>query len=66
LDITGMKRRGYPRPTIDALHHAFHLLLSAKLNTSQALERIREEITDSPEVSYVLSFIEESNRGVTK
>lgn len=66
LNITGMKRRGYSRTTIDALHHAFHLLLSAKLNTSQAVERIREEIADSAEVSYVLRFIEESNRGVTK
>src|SRR5215212_9537840 len=66
LNVTGMKRRGYPRATIDALHHAFHLLLSAKLNTSQAVERIQTEITDSPEVSYVLSFIAESNRGVTK
>jgi len=66
LNITGMKRRGYPRATIDALHHAFHLLLSAKLNTSQAVERIQSEIADSPKVSYVLRFIEESNRGVTK
>jgi UDP-N-acetylglucosamine acyltransferase len=66
LNITGMKRRRYPRATIDSLHHAFHLLLSAKLNTSQAVERIKSEISDSPEVSYVLSFIEESKRGVTK
>jgi UDP-N-acetylglucosamine acyltransferase len=66
LNITGMKRRGYPRSAIDALHHAFHLLLSAKLNTSQAVDRIKAEITGSPEVSYVLRFIEESNRGVTK
>ena len=66
LNITGMKRRRYPRATIDALHHAFHLLLSAKLNTSQAVERIREEIHESPEVSYVLRFIEQSKRGVTK
>ena len=66
LNVTGMKRRGYKRATIDALHHAFHLLLSAKLNTSQAVERIQNEITDSAEVSYVLHFIEESKRGVTK
>lgn len=66
LNITGMKRRGYHRATIDALHHAFHLLLSAKLNTSQAVDRIKTEITDSTEVSYVLRFIEASNRGVTK
>ncbi|HEX7332163.1 MAG TPA: acyl-ACP--UDP-N-acetylglucosamine O-acyltransferase [Pyrinomonadaceae bacterium] len=66
LNITGMKRRGYSRATIDALHHAFHLLLSAKLNTTQAVERIRQEITDSPEVSDLLRFIEASQRGVTK
>ncbi|HEV8371200.1 MAG TPA: acyl-ACP--UDP-N-acetylglucosamine O-acyltransferase [Pyrinomonadaceae bacterium] len=66
LNITGMKRRGYPRETIDALHHAFHLLLSAKLNTTQALKRINEEITDSSEVGELVKFIQVSDRGVTK
>src|SRR6185503_8314967 len=66
LNITGMKRRGYSRAAIDALHHAFHLLLSAKLNTTQAVKRIKEEIKDSAEVGDLLRFIESSNRGVTK
>jgi UDP-N-acetylglucosamine acyltransferase len=66
LNITGMKRRGYSRTVIDSLHHAFHLLLSAKLNTTQSVERIREEISSSEEVSYLLSFIESSRRGVIK
>ena len=66
LNITGIKRRGYSRAAIDALHHAFHLLLSAKLNTTQALERIREEIHDSREVDELLRFIETSKRGIVK
>ena len=66
LNITGMKRRGYPRETIDALHHAFHLLLSAKLNTTQAIARINEEVTESTEVADLVRFIQDSNRGVTK
>jgi len=66
LNITGMKRRNYPRETIDALHHAFHLLLSAKLNTTQAIERINEEITNSSEVTELVKFIQTSDRGVTK
>ena len=66
LNITGMNRRGYSREVIDALHHAFHLLLSAKLNTSQALVRIREEIKDSKEVDELVKFIESSRRGVIK
>jgi UDP-N-acetylglucosamine acyltransferase len=66
LNITGMKRRGYARETIDALHHAFHLLLSSRLNTSQALSAIREEIKDSKEVEELVRFIETSKRGVVK
>jgi UDP-N-acetylglucosamine acyltransferase len=66
LNTTGMKRRGYSREVINTLHHAFHLLLSSKLNTSQALARIREEIADSAEVDFLLNFIETSQRGVIK
>jgi UDP-N-acetylglucosamine acyltransferase len=66
LNITGMKRRAYSRETIASLHHAFHLLLSAKLNTTQALERIRDEITGSKEVEELARFIESSQRGVIK
>ncbi len=66
LNITGMKRRGYAAEVIKNLHHAFHLLLSSKLNTTQAIERIREEIKDSAEVDELVRFIETSSRGVIK
>jgi UDP-N-acetylglucosamine acyltransferase len=66
LNTTGMKRRGYSREVIDTLHHSFHLLLSSKLNTSQALKRIREEIAQSAEVDTLVNFIESSQRGVIK
>src|SRR5918998_225234 len=66
LNTEGMRRRKYPRATIDSLHHAFRLLLSSKLNTTQAVRRIREEIQDSPEVALLLRFIETSERGVVK
>lgn len=66
LNTTGMKRRGYPPAVIHSLHRAFHLLLSSKLNTSQALEKIAEEIRDSAEVQRLVEFIGSSSRGVTK
>jgi UDP-N-acetylglucosamine acyltransferase len=66
LNTTGMKRRGYSREVIDSLHRAFHLLLSSKLNTSQALERIQEEIKESAEVKSLVEFIQSSQRGVVK
>ena len=66
LNTVGMRRRGYPPATIDALRHAFHLLLASKLNTTQAVAAIRAEIADSPEVDLLLRFIETSERGVVK
>src|SRR6266436_8684196 len=66
LNKVGMRRRGYSQTQIDTLHHAFYLLLSARLNTAQALERIRGEIEKSPEVDELVRFIEASERGVVK
>src|SRR2546421_8682398 len=66
LNTVGMKRRDYPPQTIESLHHAFRLLLSSKLNTTQALAAIREEIGGSTEVEELLRFIETSRRGVVK
>jgi UDP-N-acetylglucosamine acyltransferase len=51
---------------IRKIQHAFHLLLSSKLNTSQALERLKSEMSGIPEIDYLIEFIETTKRGVTK
>jgi UDP-N-acetylglucosamine acyltransferase len=66
LNKIGLKRRGYSKETIEKLHHAYHLLLTAKLNTTQAIERIREEIKGCKEVDLLVEFIESSKRGIVK
>jgi len=66
LNRLGLKRRGYQKETIEKLHRAYHLLLSAKLNTTQAVEKIKEEIKDCLEVNLLVEFIETSKRGVVK
>lgn len=66
LNKVGLKRRGYSKATIEKLHHAYHLLLTAKLNTSQAVDRIKDEISDCPEVDILVRFIETSKRGIVK
>lgn len=66
LNRVGAKRRGYSAETIKQLNHAFHLLLTAKLNTTQAVERIRQDIKGCEEVELLIDFIEASKRGVIK
>ncbi len=65
LNKVGLERRGFTSEQIGKLHHAFRLLLSSQLNTSQALEQIRSDGL-SPEVEQLVAFIESSERGVIK
>lgn len=62
----GLKRRGFDPDVVDSLHKSFRLLGSESLNTSQAIERIREEVETTPEIEELLSFIESAKRGFIK
>ena len=62
----GLRRRGFSSEEIRRITHAFRLLLASKLNTSQAVEAIKRELTGWPEINYLVEFIESSTRGVTK
>ncbi len=62
----GLRRKGFSNEAIRHIQHAFHLLLAAKLNTTQALERLKAELRGTPEIDYLIQFIETSQRGVTK
>ena len=64
LNLVGLRRRGFSRESIDALTQAYHLLYLSKLNVSQAVERIRRELTQTPEIQQLLSFIAGSKRGI--
>ncbi len=66
LNIVGLKRRGFPDKTIEILKQTFKLLFRSKLNTSQAVERIKTEIKMIPEVRTILDFIAKSDRGIIK
>lgn len=62
----GLERHQFSPDAIHNLHKAFRLLGSRKLNTTQAVARIRQEVPPTPEVDELLGFIEQSERGVIK
>ena len=66
LNSTGLERRGFTKERIQKLHHAYKVLLASKLNTSQALEKLRSEGDLGEDVALLLRFIEASERGVIK
>lgn len=62
----GLERRGFTKERIRQLHHAFKILLASKLNTSQAVEKLKSEAERSEDVELLIRFIEDSQRGVIK
>ena len=66
LNAVGLERRGFSKERIRKIHHAYKLLLASKLNTSQALEKLRAEPERGEDVDMLIRFIESSERGVIK
>jgi UDP-N-acetylglucosamine acyltransferase len=60
----GLERRGFSAERIRTLQKAFRLLLVSKLNTTQALEKMRE--LEGEDVAVLVNFLERSQRGVIK
>jgi UDP-N-acetylglucosamine acyltransferase len=66
LNKVGMERRGFSPDQLRGLRRAYRTLLAAKLNTTQALEKLKADETITDEVRYLIDFIESSSRGVIK
>ena len=66
LNIVGLQRRGFSDEVCETLQMAYRLLFRSGFNTSQAVERIKEELPGIPEVLNVVDFIMRSRRGITK
>ncbi|HME58662.1 MAG TPA: acyl-ACP--UDP-N-acetylglucosamine O-acyltransferase [Terracidiphilus sp.] len=64
INKVGLQRRGFSTERLQVLQKAFRLLLAAKLNTSQALEKIKE--LEGEDAALLAAFLERSERGVIK
>lgn len=66
INKVGLERRGFDRQRLRAIHHAYRLLLASKMNISQAIKKLRAENLDSPDVAYLIDFIEKADRGIIR
>jgi len=51
---------------VEAIEKAYRLLLRSKLNTTQALEKMRGTLSHSEDVLTLIRFVESAERGLTK
>lgn len=65
LNIVGLRRRGFSNETITNIRNAYRNIYESDNNVSTGVAKIKENIPMSPEIEYILNFIEnESDRGI--
>jgi UDP-N-acetylglucosamine acyltransferase len=67
INKVGLERHGFSPERIRTIEKAYRYLLRSKLNTSQAVEKMRGTLDDSEDVQSLIRFIESTTeRGLTK
>lgn len=66
LNSVGLKRHGFSPETINLLKKTYRIIFRIGLTVREALERVKAEVEQVPEVVAFIEFIESSARGVTR
>ena len=66
LNKVGMRRSNFSENTITELKRAYRLLFRIGLTLNEAIERVRAEVNQVPEVVALIDFIQSSSRGITR
>jgi len=64
INIVGLKRRGFSREVIKALSTAFEMAFKGDEPLQIALQKVKEEFKDVPEVLELVDFVDKSKRGI--
>ena len=66
VNSVGLERQGFSPERVESIEKAYRLLLRSKLNTTQALEKMRGTLSHSEDVLSLIHFVESAERGLTK
>jgi UDP-N-acetylglucosamine acyltransferase len=63
LNVVGLRRGDVPLDVRNDLKKAFKILTKSKLTINHAIDLIRKEVKDSPQITHLIEFINKSKRG---
>jgi len=66
LNSVGLKRHGFSQETLSSLKKAYRIIFRIGLTLNEAIERVKAEMEQVPEVNDLIRFIKSSERGITR
>ena len=65
VNLVGLRRRGFSNELIDTIHEAYRLLYSKGV-LKEGIEEIKKNLKVTPEIQYIINFVEASQRGIIR
>jgi len=66
LNLIGLRRNAIAKDSIEHLDRAFRILFNEGLTTKHALTKVKKEVPPCNEVSYLVKFVQDSQRGIAR
>ena len=66
LNTVGLKRQGFSPQSLSALKKTYRIIFRIGLTLNEAIERVKAEVEQAPEVRHFIAFIQSSTRGITR
>ncbi|MDU1905634.1 MAG: acyl-ACP--UDP-N-acetylglucosamine O-acyltransferase [Dysgonomonas sp.] len=66
INLVGLRRRGYTNEQINQIQEAYRLIYQSGYNFSDAIAKIEQEFTKTPEVDLIVNFVKSSPRGIVR
>jgi UDP-N-acetylglucosamine acyltransferase len=66
LNSVGLKRHGFSQETLFSLKKAYRIIFRIGLTLNEAIERVKAEVEQVPEINDLIRFIKSSERGITR
>lgn len=66
LNSVGLQRNGFSPETVRLLKKAYRIIFRIGLTLNEAIERVKAEVEQVPEVVNIINFITSSQRGITR
>ncbi len=66
VNLVGLERKNFPPESVKRIKEAFRLIYRSKYNRRQAIEAMQKELPPTEEITEIIQFIEQSERGIIR
>src|SRR5437773_3940371 len=66
INLVGLERKNFPPQSVKLIKEAFRVIFRSKYNRRQAIEAMQKELPQTQEITEIITFIEQSERGIIR